>query len=64
MVADIPAPDVVVFMGCEVRCPNVPSEYSEDWGIADPTGKGDGEFLEVIEEIERRVLMLKERLSR
>ena len=64
LVADIPAPDVVVFMGCEVRCPNVPSEYSEDWGIADPTGKGDGEFLEVIEEIERRVLMLKERLSR
>lgn len=64
LVSEIPVPDVVVFMGCEVRCPNVPSEYSEDWGIADPSGEGSEAFSETIDEIERRVLMLKDRLSR
>lgn len=64
LVSEIPAPDVVVFMGCEVRCPSIPSEYSEAWGIADPTGKVDDAFEKTIDEIEQRVLMLKKRLSR
>lgn len=64
LASEVPAPDVVVFMGCEVRCPNVPSEYAEDWGIDDPTGKGDDAFVRVIDEIEQRILMLKKRLSR
>lgn len=51
-------------MGCEVRCPSIPSEYSEDWGITDPTGKEDDEFEKAIDEIEQRVMMLKKRLSR
>lgn len=64
LISEIPNPDVVILMGCEVRCPSVKGRYSEDWGIADPTGKGDDEFARAIDEIERRVLLLKGRLSR
>lgn len=64
LVSEIPTPDVVIFMGCEVRCPSIPSEYSEDWGITDPTGKEDDEFEKAIDEIEQRVMMLKKRLAR
>lgn len=64
LVSEIPDPDVVVFMGCEVRCPNVPSEYSEDWGLGDPTGAGDEAFFAIMDAIERKMALLKERLSR
>ncbi len=60
---DIPDPDVVIFMGCNVSCPNVPSEYAENWGLEDPTGKDDDEFKLIIKEIHDRVLKLKEKLS-
>lgn len=63
LIAEIPAPDVVVFMGCEVRCPNVPSEYAEDWEIDDPTGQNDEAFLKAIDEIRGRVILLRERLA-
>lgn len=29
LITDIPQPDVVIFMGCNVSCPNVPSQYAE-----------------------------------
>ncbi len=59
---DIPAPDVVIFMGCNVSCPHVLSQYAENWGLDDPTGKDDEEFEIIIKEIERRVMQLKEKL--
>ena len=30
LITDIPQPDVVIFMGCNVSCPNVPSQYAEN----------------------------------
>ena len=59
---DIPQPDVVIFMGCNVSCPNLPFQYAENWGLDDPTGKGDEVFAETIAKIEARVLALKETL--
>ncbi len=59
----IPQPDVVIFMGCNVSCPNVPSQYAENWGLDDPTGKSDEEFKAIIAEVERRVILLKAKLS-
>lgn len=54
----IPAVDMVVTMGCNVDCPYLPCMFREDWGLNDPTGKSDAEFVKVIRVIEARVLEL------
>jgi arsenate reductase len=63
LLSDIPAADVVILMGCNVNCPNVQAKYIEDWGLNDPTGKSDDEFIEIINQIENKVLELKEKLK-
>ena len=60
---DIPAVDVVITMGCNVQCPFLPCAWREDWGLEDPTGKPDGEFLKTIARIEEKILDLKARLG-
>lgn len=63
LLAEIPQPDVVIFMGCNVSCPDVPSQYAENWGLDDPSGQPDEVFLDTIRQIEEKVLQLKERLG-
>ena len=58
-ISDIPEPDVVIFMGCNVSCPYVPSQYVENWGLDDPTGKSDAEFEKTIQQIEDNIEKLK-----
>ena len=62
LLSDIPPVDVVVTMGCNVRCPMLPCRWREDWGLEDPTGKPDAAFLETISRIEEKILDLKARL--
>lgn len=71
LIYDIPQPDIVIFMGCNVSCPTMPycysenwgfHQYSENWGLDDPTGQSDEVFERVIQEIERRVVELKEKI--
>lgn len=62
LLEDIPPVDIVVTMGCNVQCPFLPSRYREDWGIDDPTGKSDEEFIEVIEKIESKIKGLSKRI--
>jgi arsenate reductase len=59
----LPDIDVVVTMGCNVECPYLPCSRREDWGLADPTGKGDEEFLSVIRTIEADIIRLAESLK-
>ena len=61
--ADLPPVDIVVTMGCNVQCPALPCSHREDWGLDDPSGKADGEFLSVMEKIEQKVLDLKQRIQ-
>lgn len=63
LITDIPQPDVVIFMGCNVSCPNLKSQYTENWGLDDPTGKSDEEFDDIIRQIEEKVLELREKLN-
>ena len=63
LLSEIPRVDVVITMGCNIQCPFLPCSHREDWGLDDPTGKSDEAFLDVIREIERKVLILKEKLS-
>ena len=62
LLSDIPEMDVVITMGCNVRCPYLPCSHREDWGLEDPTGKSDEAFLETIRLIETKILDLRERL--
>ena len=63
LISDIPQPDVVIFMGCNVSCPNVPCQYAENWGLDDPSGKEDAVFADTIAQIEKNVLALREKLK-
>ena len=63
LLSDIPEVDVVVTMGCNVRCPFLPCQWREDWGLDDPTGKPEEAFLETIRRIEEKVLDLRDRLQ-
>lgn len=62
LISDIPEPDIAISMGCNVGCPFIGSPFDDNWGLEDPTGKSDEEFRKVIEEIQRHILALKERL--
>ena len=64
LISAIPVPDVVIFMGCNVSCPNVPFQYAENWKLDDPSGKSDAAFRAVIETIEKNILKLKEKLMK
>ncbi len=62
LLSDIPAPDVVILMGCNVGCPILPSQHTENWGLDDPSGQSDDVFLATIQQIEEKILQLKEKL--
>ena len=63
LVCDIPTPDILRYMGCNVECPYIGMPYDDDWGLDDPTGKSEEEYIKVIKEIEGKVLALRERIQ-
>jgi len=63
LLTDIPEVDIVVKMGCNVVCPFLPSKHAEDWGLEDPTGKSDEEFIKTAKIIEEKVKDLAERIN-
>jgi len=62
LIGEIPPVDIVVSMGCNVNCPFLPCKHREDWGLEDPTGKGQEAFVHIAEIIENKVLDLKARI--
>ncbi len=62
LLTDIPEVDIVVKMGCNVVCPFLPARHTEDWGLDDPTGKDDEEFIKTAETIKEKVDDLKNRI--
>ena len=59
----IPSPDIAISMGCDVGCPFIGRDFDENWGLPDPTGKNDEEFIEVIEQIAGRIQEIAARVS-
>ena len=55
LLSEIPPVDIVITMGCNVQCPFLPCKYREDWGLHDPSGKEDDEFIAVIHKIESKI---------
>ena len=46
--SQLPEPDMVISMGCEVGCPYIGRELDDNWQLQDPTGKEDAVFLQTI----------------
>ena len=63
LLSELPPVDVVITMGCNVQCPNLPCRWREDWGLEDPTGQTDEVFMDTIRKIEEKILELKEKLT-
>ena len=63
LVCDIPTPDILISMGCNVECPYIGMPFDDDRGLDDPTGKSEEEYIKVIKEIEGKVLALRERIQ-
>lgn len=63
LLSDIPEVDVVVKMGCNVVCPFLPGKHVEDWGLEDPTGKSDEEFIKTTKIIENKIKDLARRIQ-
>lgn len=63
LLSDIPQPDVVILMGCNVQCPMLVSQMTENWGLDDPSGKDDNVFAETINKIEQNIIKLRDKLS-
>lgn len=63
LLSEIPQVDIVITMGCNVKCPTIPCKYREDWGLNDPTGKDDVEFSKVIKAIHLKILELTKRVE-
>jgi len=63
LLSEIPPVDIVITMGCNVQCPFLPCKHREDWGLDDPTGKSNDEFIAVIHDIDQRIKTLKTRIE-
>ncbi|MFO7666413.1 MAG: NAD(P)H-dependent oxidoreductase [Desulfobacterales bacterium] len=55
-------PDVIITMGCGEECPFVPGAKTENWDLPDPAGKSIEFMRKVRDEIEKRVIELKDQL--
>ena len=62
LISDIGEFDIGITMGCDVVCPAFLAKYRQDWGLDDPTGKSDVEFIKVIDEIYTNIVDLKEKI--
>ena len=63
LISDIPEPDIAISMGCNVGCPFIGKPFDDNWGLEDPTGKNDEEFKKVIDEIQKQIMKLKDRMT-
>ena len=63
LILDIPEPDIVISMGCNVGCPFTGRPFDDNWGLDDLTGKSDEEFTEIISQIELKIKNLIDRIK-
>ena len=63
LLEEIPPLDVVITMGCNVDCPYLPCRHREDWGLDDPTGMPVEDFRRVRQQVQSKVLLLRQRIE-
>jgi len=55
-----PTLDIIITMGSNVDCPFIPCKHREDWGLDDPSGKGDAAFTDLIMTMESKIIILRD----
>jgi len=55
--------DLLITMGCNVVCPFVPNQFSEDWGLDDPSGGPIEGYRVTRDLIREKVITLIERVK-
>ena len=64
LLSDIPAEvDILITMGCNVECPNVPCQHREDWGLSDPSGGPIEDYRKTRDIIKEKVKDLIQRVK-
>ncbi|QIB27545.1 arsenate reductase ArsC [Caloranaerobacter azorensis] len=64
LLSDIPEKiDILITMGCNVVCPYIPCEHSEDWGLEDPSGGSIEAFRKTRDIIKEKVEDLIKRIK-
>ena len=64
LLTDIPDElDILITMGCNVVCPFVPNDHSEDWGLDDPSGGPIEDYRETRNLIKEKVEDLIKRVE-
>lgn len=63
LLREIPEVDIVITMGCNVSCPTLSCKHREDWGLDDPSGKSDEEFIYTRDKIKEKVEGLVSRIK-
>ena len=64
LISDLPDIDISITMGCDVVCPIVEKQYTEDWNLEDPTGQDDAFFRKIISKIEKNIKNLSLRIKK
>lgn len=54
----IPEPDILISMGCNVSCPAVGRQFDDNWNLPDPTGQSQKAYIEVLRSIEKLLARL------
>ncbi len=55
--------DIMITMGCNVKCPYLPNTFSEDWGLDDPSGGPIEDYRVTRDLIEEKVEQLVKRVK-
>lgn len=63
LLEELPPVDIVVTMGCGVQCPYLPCRHREDWGLEDPTGKPENDFVETANIIKEKITELMNHIT-
>ncbi len=64
LLSDIPKElDLLITMGCNVSCPFVPTRFSEDWGLSDPSGGPIEGFRQTRDLIKEKCIQLIQRVK-
>lgn len=64
LISEIPACDIHISMGCNVKCPLIGKAFDDNWNLDDPTGKSDEEFKSIMEQIRENIIFLREQLRK
>ena len=64
LIEDLTDVDISITMGCDLICPIVENQYTEDWNLDDLTGQDDEFFREIIFKIEENIKDLSLRIKK